>query len=179
MSRRRVVSFGTIVIAICGIVYYLATGNIGKQIPLGRDEAVVLSVYDGDTIKVRYQNRVESVRLIGIDAPEVDQQEWGRKARDRLYSITPAGSVVILEFDVTRRDKYNRLLAYVFTKDGIFVNEIMLKEGFALLYTFPPNVRYTERFREAQSYARENSVGIWGKDGLTMRPQDYRKNKNK
>lgn len=178
--RRRFTYIGTAIFILTGIVYYLLNGNlIREEKGFGENEAVVVSVYDGDTIKIKYDGRTESLRFIGIDAPEIDQQQWGIKARERLYSITPPGSVVILEFDITKRDKYGRLLAYVFTSDGRFVNEIMLREGLALLYTFPPNVKYTEKFREAQRYARENRLGIWGENGLSMSPQDFRKNQKR
>lgn len=177
--NRKVLSFGSAILIVAGIIYYLVDGNLLHEGVKGLNECVVLSVHDGDTIKVRYEGRAESIRFIGMDAPEIDQEKWGVIAQKRLYSLAPPGSVVLLEFDVTKRDKYNRLLAYVFTKDGKFINEIMLREGLAMLYTFPPNVRYTERFREAQSYAREHKLGIWGEDGLTMSPQDYRRAKKK
>ncbi|MGB9599771.1 MAG: thermonuclease family protein [Myxococcota bacterium] len=176
---RKALSFGSAIFIVAGIIYYLINGNLQTGSVKGLDECVVLAVHDGDTIKVMYEGRAESVRFIGMDAPEIEQEKWGRVAQEKVYSLAPPGSVVRLEFDVTKRDKYNRLLAYVFTRDGKFINEIMLREGLAMLYTFPPNVRYTERFREAQSYAREHRLGIWGEDGLTMTPQEYRKSRKK
>jgi len=179
-SGRRLTSVGTAVFIAAGIIYYLINGNLGREEKtFGQNDAVVVSVHDGDTIKVKYEGRTESVRFIGIDAPELDQEEWGKKAQERLYSLIPPGSVVTLEFDLTKRDKYGRLLAYIFTRDGKFVNELMLRDGLAMLYTFPPNVKYTEKFREAQRYARENMLGIWGKNGLSMSPQDFRKSHKK
>ncbi|MCX7944171.1 MAG: thermonuclease family protein [Deltaproteobacteria bacterium] len=178
-SKRRVLSFTSAIIIAAGIVYYLVSGNLGQKEILGQNEVVVVGVPDGDTLKIRFEGKTESVRLIGIDAPEIDQEEWGRKAQERLYALTPPGSVVILEFDVAKRDKYGRLLAYVLTKDGRLVNEILLREGLVVLYTVPPNIKYTERFREAQYFARENAIGIWGKNGLTMSPQEYRRSKKR
>jgi len=178
-SKKKIISFSSAFLIITGILYYLINGNIDQKPVLGANEAIVLSVNDGDTIKVNLEGKKESIRLIGLDAPEIDQERWGKRAYDKLYSLVPPGSLVTIEFDVTKRDKYNRLLGYVFTKDGRFVNEIMLRDGLAVLYTFPPNVRYTDRFRKAQFYARERALGIWGKDGLTMSPQEYRKSRKK
>ncbi len=179
IKRRKVISFGSAFTIIAAAIYYLVQGNISPVSGVGKDEVVVVSVLDGDTIRVRYESNIESVRLIGIDAPEKDQDKWGKISRDRLYSLAAPGSVIILEFDVTKRDKYNRLLGYIFTKDGQFINEVMLKEGLAMLYTFPPNVKYVERLRAAQNYARVNHLGIWGEDGLSMSPQDFRRLKKK
>lgn len=177
--RRRYLSLVSSIAVVAAIVYYIVEGNLSPVSGVGKEEAVVISVVDGDTIRVMYQGSIESVRFIGIDAPEHDQGEWGERATNRLKSLVPPGSVVILEFDVQRRDKYNRLLGYVFTRDGLFVNEIMLREGLAMLYTFPPNVRYVDRLRAAQNHAREAGTGIWGKDGLTMTPQEYRRSKRR
>jgi len=177
--RRRYLSYASSIGIIAGIIYYIVQGNISPTASIGKDEVVVVNVVDGDTIRVRYQGAIESVRFLGIDAPEHDQEEWGERATNRLKSLVPPGSVVVLEFDVQKRDKYNRLLGYVFTKDGVFVNEIMLKEGLAMLYTFPPNVKYVDRLRNAQTLARGNNVGIWGPNGLSMTPQEYRKSKKR
>lgn len=125
----------------------------------------VLRVIDGDTILISYNGIKEKVRLIGIDTPESvhpDENrnvEFGKTASDYTKSKLE-GKEVSLEFDVQERDKYGRLLAYVYL-DGIMFNKTLLKEGYAKLATYPPNVKYVEEFTKIQEKARENKVGIW------------------
>jgi micrococcal nuclease len=138
--------------------------------------ARVIMVHDGDTVSVILRGREEKVRLIGIDAPELGQKPWGRKAKKHLEEIlSRTGWITLLEFDVQERDKYGRLLAYLWTRDKKLINLEMLKDGFAVLYTLPPNVKYVEVLRDGQHSARENDLGIWGRDGLRETPQEYRK----
>jgi micrococcal nuclease len=138
--------------------------------------ARVEKTYDGDTIAVFIDGRLEKIRLIGIDAPEMSQRPWGRRAKKCLETlIEDTDSRISLEYDIERRDKYGRLLAYVWTQDGKMINEEMMKKGCAVLFTFPPNVRYVERFRAAQKIAQGDRRGVWGEDGLKERPYDYRK----
>lgn len=133
-------------------------------------------IYDGDTIGVFINGRFEKIRLIGIDAPEMDQRPWGRKAKECLSSlISSTDSGIAFEYDIEQRDKYGRILAYMWTQDGKMINEEMLEKGCAVLFTFPPNVRYAERFRAAQKRAQKHKAGIWGGRGLQERPSDYRK----
>ena len=123
--------------------------------------ALVRYVVDGDTVKLA---NGETVRYIGIDTPEINYYEgaaehlaWEAKAfNEQLVSHR----VVRLEFDVEKRDKYDRLLAYVFTK-GTFVNAELLKEGYADVLNIPPNVRYAEFFARTQQEAQRNNKGIW------------------
>jgi len=104
--------------------------------------AVVQRAVDGDTVVLAGGERV---RYIGMDRKLVE----GRKVR--------------LEFDVERRDRYGRLLAYVFLEDGRFVNAELLKEGYAQLLTIPPNVKYVDLFVGLQRQAREAKRGLWGR----------------
>ncbi len=125
----------------------------------------VVRAIDGDTIEVERDDRRERVRYIGIDTPETDDPrtavrelaERASQANARLVE----GRRVRLEFDVERRDRYGRLLAYVWVGDTL-ANEWLLREGYARLFTYPPNVRYVERFRAAQRTAREEGRGLWG-----------------
>lgn len=136
----------------------------------------VVEVNDGDTVTVLLDKRREKVRLLGIDAPELGQRPWGDKAKEYLEAVVGAsGWEVKLELDVEKRDQYNRILAYLRTKDGELVNLLMLKEGYAMLYTFPPNVKYAVELRSAQKAARDKGLGIWSTKGLKERPGDYRK----
>lgn len=142
----------------------------------------VTEVHDGDTLSIRTKSlfgitlSVEKVRMIGIDAPEIKQEPWGRRAKKNLKKlINESGSIVYLEYDIDRRDKYGRILAYLWDKKGRMLNQKMLEDGYAVLYTIPPNVRYVNLFTEAQQKARQKKVGIWGKDGLKESPKEWRK----
>lgn len=80
-----------------------------------------------------------------------------------------------IELDVQHRDKYGRILAYLWDKNGNMINYMMIRNGYAMVYTIPPNVKYVELFVEAQRLARQEKKGIWSKDGLTEKPSDWRK----
>lgn len=121
--------------------------------------AHVVGVHDGGTITVLIDNRQEKVRLIGIDAPALDQAPWGVQARDALRSLTD-GKMVRLETDVTLRDQSKSLLAYVYVGE-LFINAEMIRQGQAVLSTVPPNVAHVEDYRKAQQEAREAGRGVW------------------
>jgi micrococcal nuclease len=126
----------------------------------GPFSAQVISVYDGGTITVLIDNRQEKVRLIGIDAPELDKVPWGVQARDALRGLVD-GKTVRLETDITIRDQYRRLLAYVYVGE-ILVNLEMIRQGQAVLYIVPPNAAHVEEYRKAQSEAWQAGRGVWG-----------------
>lgn len=136
----------------------------------------VLSVNDGDTVTIRMNNREYRTRLIGIDAPELGQEPWGEKAKERLRQLLKdLDWNVTVETDIEPFDKYNRLLVYLWSEDKRLINEQMLLDGYAVLFTIQPNSRYADRFKKAQRTARERKLGIWGPDGLNERPLDYKK----
>lgn len=140
----------------------------------------VTAVHDGDTVTVRTNDREEKVRLIGIDAPELAQKPWGGRAKAHLEEILSASDrTVSLEYDIEKQDRYGRRLAYLRTKGGEMVNQRMLKDGYAVLLTIPPNVRYVEALRKAQADARKGGLGIWGAGGLRETPKDYRERKRR
>jgi len=136
----------------------------GRSLP----EAGIVEVNDGDTVVISMEGKKYRTRLIGIDAPEMGQEPWGRKAKKHLREILKAsGGKVRVEKDVTKYDKYNRLLAYLWLDEKTLVNELMLRDGYAVLFTIQPNSRYADRLKKAQSSARESRSGIWGPEGLT------------
>jgi len=136
----------------------------------------VEKVTDGDSIEAVIRGTREHIRLIGIDAPELRQRPWGKKAKKYLEELVAfSGWEVGIEYDVEKRDQYNRVLAYLWTRDGKLINEEMLRSGLAVLLTFPLNVKHIDRLRAAQVIARENKTGIWGKGGLRQLPSDFRK----
>ncbi|MBI4419828.1 MAG: thermonuclease family protein [Gemmatimonadetes bacterium] len=131
----------------------------------------VVNVHDGDTLTCRGGTRV---RLIGIDAPELSQRPYGQQARAALRSLAPVGSLVMLEADVEPRDRYGRSLAYVW-RDSLQVNWVMIRAGWALQLTYPPNVQYVEQLRAGQRAARNEARGLWAERGFDCRPVDRRR----
>jgi micrococcal nuclease len=139
-------------------------GNAGNAEP---GAATVVRIVDGDTIVVGIAGGDEHVRLIGIDTPEsVDPRRpvecFGKEAAARTAELVPPGSEVRLVRDVEARDRYGRLLAYVYrASDGLFVNLALAEEGYAAVATFPPNVAHVDDFRAAAARARESARGLW------------------
>jgi micrococcal nuclease len=132
---------------------------------------VVLRVADGDTFTCRDGRKV---RLTGIDSPEPQQRPFGRKAQQALLRMLPPGSQVRLEHDVMLTDRYGRLLAYGWLGPTL-VNEAMVRGGWAVLFTVPPNVKYAERFTRAQNEARTRGAGLWAERGFDCLPADFRR----
>ena len=142
-----------------------------QQITQPGSSCKVSRVSDGDTFRCTDGRRV---RLIGIDSPESRQQPFATTARAALLKLLPLGAVVRLEPDVAQTDYYGRQLAYVWVGSTL-VNESMVRDGWAMLYTVPPNVRYSERLRAAQNEARAKGTGLWSQRGFECLPSDYRR----
>jgi micrococcal nuclease len=132
-------------------------------LPEGLD-AEVLSIVDGDTIHARVQGRDERVRYIGIDTPETGgdrgPQPYGAEARERNRQLVE-GQTVRLVLDAQDRDRYGRILAYVYAPDGSFVNAKLVVEGYARVLTVPPNVRFASVFRTLETEARDEERNLW------------------
>lgn len=127
-------------------------------------EGAVVRVVDGDTIHVRLGDRVEKVRYIGMNTPEVHhptkgEEPGGREAAEVNRQLV-AGKRVRLELDVRSRDRYGRLLAYVWVGD-VMVNAELVRLGYAQVMTVPPNVRHQELFLKLQRQARDAGRGLW------------------
>ena len=126
--------------------------------------ATVTRVVDGDTVEISPPvEGLSTVRLIGMDTPEVyfGTQPYGSEA-SAFAKRELDGEQVGLELDVQKIDPYGRVLAYVYLPDGTMFNETLLREGYAQVATFPPNVKYQDRFLEAQREARAANRGLWG-----------------
>lgn len=127
-------------------------------------EGTVVRVVDGDTIHVRIGTRVEKVRYIGVNTPEVHHPRKGEEPGGREASAVNralvAGHEVRLETDVQTRDRYGRLLAYVWVGDTM-VNAELVRLGYAQVMTVPPNVRHQALFVKLQREAREADRGLW------------------
>jgi endonuclease YncB( thermonuclease family) len=138
-------------------------------------DILVRRVIDGDTLQLESG---EKVRLIGIDTPETHESEKlhrdASRTKQDIATIKELGRVayeftknlvegkrVNLEFDVVKHDRYGRVLAYVYLKDGTFVNAEIVKQGYASLLTIPPNVKYADLLLELYRQARENRRGLW------------------
>ena len=124
----------------------------------------MVRVVDGDTIHVRLADRVEKIRYIGVNTPEIHhptrgEEPGGREAAEVNRRIV-AGRRVRLELDVRTRDRYGRLLAYVWVGD-LMVNAELVRLGYAQVMTVPPNVKHQERFVKLQREAREAGRGLW------------------
>lgn len=145
------------------------------RLPAG-DDATVTRVVDGDTVVVRLSGRDATVRLIGIDTPETKDarkpvQCFGREASARTKQLLPGGTAVRLAYDVERNDRYGRTLAYVYRSDGEgrgpFVNAALVRDGYASVSTFPPNVAHADTFVALQREARDAGRGLWGSCPVT------------
>jgi micrococcal nuclease len=132
-------------------------------------------VHDGDTVTLMIDGRMRKTRLIGIDAPEMNQRPWGRRAKEHLIDIlNHTDWMVTMETDAVLTDKYDRSLVYLWTNTNELINERMVLDGFAVLFTIKPNVRYRDRFSRAEKLARQEKKEIWGPNGLKESPVKYR-----
>ncbi len=179
------VFFGVFLLAFILIAQHLSRGKG----PVGQGSGVTLTIdakefsdiavshiYDGDTISL---GSGEKVRLLGIDTPESSEnkkllRDAARSGQDtgdilRMGRLAAAytrsllqGRSVRLEFDIEKRDKYGRLLAYVYrVDDGLFVNEEIIRQGYAYPMTIPPNIRHADGFRKLFRQARKAGRGLW------------------
>jgi micrococcal nuclease len=127
----------------------------------------VTKVIDGDTFWVDDGSKKGiKIRLIGVDAPESRNVfkkvigYYGIESKQYLNSLI-AGKKVRLEYDIDTLDQYGRSLAYVYLQDGTFINAEIVKQGYAMVMTVPPNVKYAEKFFTLQRSAREKNKGLW------------------
>ena len=138
----------------------LAAGAAGA----GTVEGTAVRVVDGDTINVQLADRVEKIRYIGVNAPEIHHpikgEEPGGRAAAQVNRGLVIGRRVRLELDVQPRDRYGRLLAYVWVGDTM-VNAELVRLGYAQVMTVPPNVRYQDLFLKLQREARDAGRGLW------------------
>lgn len=124
----------------------------------------VVKVVDGDTIDVLMQGVTERVRLIGIDTPESVKvgspvECFAKEASAKTKQLLE-GKMISMQKDVSERDKYGRLLRYVLL-DGVFINRLLVREGYAQVLTYPPDVAYNGELLEAQQLARDEKLGLW------------------
>jgi micrococcal nuclease len=165
-----------VVLAGCGVGR--ATAPTSANGSSGKGAGVVSKEVDGDTIHVRIGGSDEKVRFIGINTPETHgpgglRECFGQEASKRMTELLPVGTPVNLTADVDLRDRYGRLLAYVYrSRDHLFVNLAMVQQGYAEAYTFPPNVAHVDEFVSAAAKARDAGRGLWSKCGGPHKPID-------
>ena len=127
-------------------------------------DGMVVRVVDGDTIYVQLADRVEKIRYIGVNTPEIHHptrgEEPGGRAAAAVNRRLVGGRHVRLELDVRTRDRYGRLLAYVWVGETM-VNAELVRQGYAQVMTVPPNVRYQDLFVSLQRESRDAGRGLW------------------
>lgn len=128
----------------------------------------VKRVVDGDTFVIDNDGTEEKVRLIGVDTPEsvatgknaYKNCEEGKIASNYTEKLIENKEVKIVT-DVSERDTYGRILAYVYLEDGRMLNKVLLRKGYARMMTIVPNVSHVEEFEKIQEKAKKNKVGFW------------------
>jgi micrococcal nuclease len=165
-----------VVALVAGLAVLLAKTAVGggNDAPTSAEPgaASVVRVVDGDTLVVRLDGGGdEKLRLIGIDTPEsvaLDRPNecFGKEATAQLTELVPPGTAIRISRDVEPRDRYDRLLGYVYrADDDLFVNEDLVAHGFAEAKEFPPNIALAGPLEAAESHARAAKAGLWGACG--------------
>jgi micrococcal nuclease len=162
--------FGLIILALALIgLSALSFKNENSSTPISnQNEFMVTKVVDGDTIEISHFGRIEKVRLIGIDTPETldprkPVQCFGKEASQNTKSLLE-GKKVRIETDpnVGERDKYNRLLGYVWIGQNRLINQELISQGFAHEYTYrSQHYKYQSEFKNAEIHAKQESLGFW------------------
>lgn len=162
-------------IALVLVVALLAVQRCKSEGPSGtlsteiREQCSPARLSDGDSLTCVGGARL---RLIGIDAPELSQTPLGRQSQNALDAII-SGEPLRLEYDVEARDEFGRLLAYAWS-GSTFINERMVRDGWAVAFHVPPNRRYATRLRAAEEAARAKRAGHWSTGGFECLPVDHR-----
>ncbi|MBA4496195.1 thermonuclease family protein [Paenactinomyces guangxiensis] len=129
--------------------------------------ARVVEVIDGDTVKVKLDGEEETVRMLLIDTPETNHREkgeqpFGSQAKRFVTKLLPPGKEVLLEKGENERDKYGRLLAYLYLDEQTSVQQLLLERGLArVAYVFEPDAKYEDFYRQLENSAKKKSLGIW------------------
>jgi micrococcal nuclease len=177
-QMKRLVVYSVLVFAIgilslAGIfsgLFLLETETAPDEPALGaeteRGTYRVISITDGDTVRIDYEGKSTPVRLIGIDTPELNsggkKECFAAEAKAKLTQLLE-GKDVRIEFDESQgtHDKYNRLLLYLWSGEEL-INKTLIAEGFAFEYTYDLPYRYQDQFKKAENDARTGLRGLWG-----------------
>lgn len=131
-------------------------------------DGTIVRVVDGDTVIASFSGHDERIRLIGINTPETVHPNkpvecYGPEASHHTKELLPTGTPIVIQRDVEPRDRYGRLLAYIWRKsDGLFVNLELVADGYARAYPFEPNTSHEQQFADAANNARSQHLGLWG-----------------
>jgi len=135
------------------------------------EPCTVVRVIDGDTLVAKVQGKEEKIRLIGVNCPEdtTKKEAYGKEATEYTKKLLPPRKTIYLEKDVSERDKYGRLLMYVWLADKPDANKLpeqmlnarLVRDGYAQVHTVPPDIKYQSDFLKLQREARENKRGLW------------------
>jgi micrococcal nuclease len=164
-ARRRTLIAAAIVVMVLILLSSRACGGDDPDTTAG--VGTVREVIDGDTIDVSLPDGTETVRLLGVDTPETKHPTepvecFGVEASHELEELLPPGTEVELRRDAEARDRYGRLLAYVYrADDDLFVNQELVAKGFAVVLVIPPNGALAAPLREAEQAARSEGLGLW------------------
>ena len=135
----------------------------------GRVHGSIISVADGDTVVVRFATGTETIRLIGVDTPETVHPTkpvecFGPEASAHTKQLLPKGTKVYVMRDAEARDRYQRLLAYVYRSgDNLFINEDLVAGGWGVPLSIAPNDAYETDFAAAAHLAQQSRLGLWGR----------------
>jgi len=160
-----IVSFSTGYLLGYSNIYTKIHTNITTNQQISQQTYQILRIIDGDTIVINYYGLEEKVRLLMIDTPESVHPDdnkntsFGAIASDYMKSLLENKSVS-LELDKKQRDRYGRLLAYVYC-DGVFINELLVRNGYAKVVIYEPNHKYKDILYNAQDKAKLENKGIW------------------
>lgn len=135
------------------------------------DLAAVTRIIDGDTIEVEINGQMYRVRYIGMDTPERGDPFFDEATAANRQLVE--GQAVTLVKDVSETDRYGRLLRYIYLSDGTFVNAELVRQGYALVATFPPDVAHQALFVQLQQEARDAGLGLWGQIAPTLPPATF------
>ena len=156
---------------ILSLLLFLIQGCQSVSMPPGLQVNVV-QVVSGQTLEVTGAGETR-VRLIGIEAPDLQQQPWGQAAKQRLQAMI-GDQPILLEFDVQDKDSFGRRLAYVW-QNGVLLNEKLVKEGYVLVLR-SPNHKYDQQLERAQEWARLMGQGIWQPEQpMRLTPTEFRR----
>lgn len=177
MTKNQITIISIAILPAIFLLYgWMARNASERNKPDENNSVYIEKIIDGDSVEASVRGKREQIRFIGIDAPELGQKPWGKRAKKFLEDlISASGWQARIEYDVENRDKHDRVLAYLWSRDNKLINDEVLRNGYAVLFTLPPNVKHIDRLRAAQVIARENKRGIWGRDGLKQLPSEYRK----
>lgn len=142
----------------------------GPSAPVATGPCHLTRIVDGDTVHCA---DVGAVRLIGVDAPELDQEPFGTAATAALAALVPVGSTLRLERDAEAQDRHRRQLAYLW-HDGVLINWLLVRQGWAVSLRIAPNTRYGDWLLTAERRAAAERRGLWQVDGFRCRPADRR-----